>query len=791
MTSKRIFFGVIFLCLNAHVSGQTTLKTFVFQISDSLSNKKLEQVSVLIVNSQKKIITQGLSDRNGICALKVGNYVSYKAIVSFPAYTTDYLDLKNIFQDSIKISLSKKMHTLEEVTIVSKKARIEDLGDRIVYHAGQDASTGGDASELLRKIPLVSVDMNGRPSIKANSNIKILVNGRPVANSDPSLTLKMIPAAQVSKIEVITSPPAKYESEGTAGIINIITAKKIDLGASGMFNGGVGFKSNDLVGSLSFAKKKVTLSASTGNYWGYSKTDGFKNFNKSDNQAINNIYNETQTGDFKIDAHYHQLSTGIHFDEKNSLIIDLTHSDYGMHTAVNSQSELMNTINGTLIKQNTTYEPSSFNGISANYQHTFKDAKQELNVKITYGLNNNQPLYDFNQTDRTLLNANYLFQDHNYNRELNSQIDFQFPSVNHKHLFEVGANGIYRQMGSTSTASTSSATGDALFPTTIQFKYNQFIGSLFTSSTFKISNRFSARSGLRFEGVANMAETMSQNYANLFPNMGITFSPSSTQSLSFNFNYRIQRPSIQFLNPTTNQSDQIIAYSGNPILLPEYTQNYELSFGTYIDKNYLKTSIYQSITKNSIHSFIIPTKNTLISSYSNVGTQLVSGMNIWATINVSDHLSINTNLDLNYSTIHADSYALNNQGLNFKSSFNLAYQLNKSCSVQYLGFYSSAKIRLQGSEKSYTYSNISVKKDFQNKKYSLALEIDNPFRSSFEYEIKNDLQNEYRYNNVTQYYDRGIRIAFSYKFGNTINKPTVKKQDSDLKNMDNGRQGIN
>ena len=789
MKSIFLFLSFIFLCIPVVVFSQPLSKTSIFQISDSLSKHKLEKVSVLIMNNQKKIIAQGQTNAQGVYETQAGS-TNCKVVISFPEYATHYINLHAKPSDTIKIYLIKKIHDLNEVVIVSKKSHIEDLGDRLIYHVGKDITTGGDASELLRKIPLVSIDRNGKPTIKSNTNIKILVNGQAVAHSDPAMALKMIPADQINKVEVITSPSAKYEAAGTAGIINIITIKKSNSGTSGMFNGRHGYITSDLYASLAYTNKKITLSGSSGNYWGFAQTAGSTDVHQTKNLLNNKVYSNTESGNFKIAMHYHQLGAAINLDNKNSFIIDLTSSNYTMNTAVNSESQqfLINS-NQSFSKQNTTNAPSTSHSAVVNYQHLFNNSKKELNVKMAYAYHTNQPWYNFNQTDFTRIHSKYFLQDHNYTKEFNSQVDYQFPSINNNHLFEVGANTIYRQMGSNSMASNSLLIINSTSNT--KFDYQQLITSLFASGTFKISNQFNLRSGLRLENVANHTATVNQHYTNLFPNVGITFNPSSTQSLSFNFNTRIERPSIHFLNPTNNQSDQIVTYQGNPTLRPEYTQNYELSFSSYLNNNYLKTAIYQSITQNSIHSLIIPTNNVLMSEFNNVGIRYNSGISVFGTLNIADNISINTDIDLNYVTIKSDAFALRNEGLSFKTSLGLSYQLNKTFSIQYWGSYNSPKVTLQGTESSYSYSSIFVKKDFKNKLYSITFGVDNPFRQSLDYEVKNELSNGSKFSQVTSYYDRSIQVGFQYKFGKAINKPVAKKLDNDLKSIDNGRQTIN
>nr|HQU55769.1 carboxypeptidase regulatory-like domain-containing protein [Saprospiraceae bacterium] len=229
----------------------------VLQDSTAQTMVEFATVSVLKAGSDK-VVNGTVSEDGGVFKVIELALGKYDVQLSFIGYTTKTIKNIELTPDKPDVDLgtilmSSDQLMLDEVEVVGQAAIVENKVDRIVYNADKDPSTaGGDATDVLRKVPLLSVDMDGNVSLRGSSNLQILINGKPsgMFSSNVGDALRMIPSDQIKNVEVITTPGAKYDAEGTGGIINIITKKKTIDGFSGSLNGSLGNIQNN--GGLNF-----------------------------------------------------------------------------------------------------------------------------------------------------------------------------------------------------------------------------------------------------------------------------------------------------------------------------------------------------------------------------------------------------------------------------------------------------------------------------------------------------------------------------------------------------------
>jgi len=237
---------------------------------DSITGQAVPYATLVLKTANKT------RERDGVLSDDDGNFKfdsktgAYDIYISFLGYEDKKLDsvqltLKNPDKDLGKILMVPSDFVLDEVEITGERSLIENKPDKLVYNVEQDATVaGGDATDVLRKVPLLTVDLEGNVSLRGSNNVRILVNGKPsgMFANNVADALKMFPADQIKKVEVITSPSAKYDGEGSAGIINIITKKENIEGISGSINASIGNRQNSLTGSLNAGKGRFGLSSS-------------------------------------------------------------------------------------------------------------------------------------------------------------------------------------------------------------------------------------------------------------------------------------------------------------------------------------------------------------------------------------------------------------------------------------------------------------------------------------------------------------------------------------------------
>ncbi|MBK6824120.1 MAG: TonB-dependent receptor [Saprospiraceae bacterium] len=244
-------------------------------ILDSVTKQPVGYANVVLREAlEHKEVDGLLTQEDGVFKFKELKNAKYELIISFLGYHSRTIGVYKIHKDLTEYNLGKILLQpstlqLEEVTVTGQKELVENKIDRLVYNAERDiTSRGGNAADVLRKTPLLTVDLEGNVSLRGSSNITMLINGKPssIMASSVKDALKMIPADVIQKVEVITQPGAKYDAEGTAGIINIVTKSKKIQGVSGGFNASAGTRSSFLGSNLSIRTGKIGFN---GNFGGH------------------------------------------------------------------------------------------------------------------------------------------------------------------------------------------------------------------------------------------------------------------------------------------------------------------------------------------------------------------------------------------------------------------------------------------------------------------------------------------------------------------------------------------
>src|SRR6201996_5962629 len=402
---KRLLLLLIIFCsvfsAKAQLGGVGGGSSIVGKISgtlvDSISKQPLNYASVSVFRSTGKSPINGvLTDEKGnfkIEGLHPGAYKLRIAYVGYPdkfvdgVVTTDAKPDKNV--GVIRVAPSQK--ALKEVQITGTAALVENKIDKIVYNAEKDlTAAGGNASDVLQKVPLVSVDINGNVSIRGDQNVRVLINGKPSGATSASLSdvLKAIPADQIKSIEVITSPSAKYDAEGSAGIINIITKQKNVSGISGSVNGGVGTRQNNGNINLNYNQGRFHATANIGSFLSWPQTSTSDLEQQIHNDSINTTSSTKGTSRVSRHAIFSSVSAGYDFNAYNSISTTFRLMHFNFTTDGNS-----NTISAVPYSF-TSNGKNAFSNFDWNldYTHKFNENGHELDFSTQWsrgsGINN-------------------------------------------------------------------------------------------------------------------------------------------------------------------------------------------------------------------------------------------------------------------------------------------------------------------------------------------------------------------------------------------------------------------
>jgi len=391
------------LSAKAQFGGSTITGKISGTVIDSVTKKPVQYASVAIYLSSGKTPLNGmLTDANG--GFKIYNIHpgSYKVTITFvggyktktinPVVTSGSKPDANL--GNIKIRPDNG--DLGEVSITAKAPLIENHIDKIVYNAEKDiTNVGGNASDVLQKVPLVAVDINGNVSLRGDANVKVLINGKPSGAMSASLSdvLKTIPADQIKSIEVITSPSAKYDAEGSAGIINIITKQKNASGLSGSVSGGIGTRQNNGNFNLNYNKNRFSISANIGGNLTWPQTSITKFSQTITSDTSRNSLQSTRNSTIKRYGTISSLTAGYDINSYNSLTSTFRYNRGGFNQTGPSTTSSSSVIHGTTVDtsfaseyQNNTIQHNLFYGFdwSLDYTHKFRKEGEELDLSAQW-----------------------------------------------------------------------------------------------------------------------------------------------------------------------------------------------------------------------------------------------------------------------------------------------------------------------------------------------------------------------------------------------------------------------
>ncbi len=789
---------VPFFSVNAQFSLGTASKStvkgrIVAVILDSLTKKPIDYASVSLSNAKDgKSVNGAVTDTKGKAIIQNVSPDDYKLSIGFMGYKTKSITLKTTPEKPDYnvgvIYLSTVAGNLKEVEITGQKALIENKVDKLVYNAEQDVTNaGGDATDVMRKVPMLSVDINGNVQLRGSS-VKVLINGKPSGTMANSVAdaLKMIPAEQIKSVEVITSPSAKYDAEGSGGIINIITKKKTAEGVSGSVNTTVGTRSNNGAFNLNAKTGRLSMNGSLGLNQAYPQKSKVYNYNSATIDGITNI--TTQDGFSNWSRVGYNGSFGLDYDFNAYHNISTTAK---MNRFSNGGPGRSDIIRNGISSVNLRDMDMSFNNLDWNldYRKTSKKEGEEFSVSAQLSTGRNGS--DFSNIFSTEGIADVVVRGENTgkNNEYTVQSDYTYP-FSKTTILETGVKGIFRNIVSD-------------YDQQLQdFDYDQNVASAYGVMGFKLTKKVSVKAGLRAEytkinGLAGNSLNFDNDYFNLFPSLLISKTLKGMTTVKLSYNRRIQRPSLFYLNPFRNESDVYNPLEGNPKLAPELTDNIELGYSTFIKGSVINASVFYRNTANVIESAIQPIVENGVSknltTYLNVGTSKSYGFNIFGSYNPKPKWTLMSNLGLNtYEINNTDKGVNTGTFLNYTAFARSAYALPKGWTTEIWGVINSPKRTFQGKTEMMYFYGGTVKKEILKQKATIGLNVLNPFSRDLNIKTQNNTANSYQLTDI-HYPLRSFGLNFSYKFGkmNFNAQPKKKKgvNNDDLKKEDQ-QQGV-
>ncbi len=785
------------------------------RVADAVSKAPVDYASIAVfIMGNKKPVSGATTNNKGIFSVADLDTGSYRIVIDFIGYQPDTITAQITNKQALvrlgDVLLAKKAQTLEGVTVVAQKPLIENKIDKMVYNAEKDVTAqGGVATDLLKKIPQVSVDVDGNVELQGNANIRFLINGKPSTIFGNSLTeaLQSIPASQIKTIEVITSPGAKYDAEGTGGIINIILKDSRVRGINGNINLAAGSRLEN--GSLNLHARKGSFGLNA-----YASTNAqlssttIKNVNRSSIDTVQQTHsNLLQDGS----SRFHRLGVeaGLGFEweinKKNNLSASFGYDHFGNKSTGSSNQQLLteslsspgtNVSSVASIFQPVNRYQENSEDFSLDYKKTFNKEDQELTAQFTTGYEHNLQRFMQQQLNATgdTITSGLQSSNPGTNHETEMQIDYVQP-LGTRVKIETGAKAGLRDIQTVSDVLSyippntgyayDSSQSNALH-------YKRQVYSVYLSVGFPIGKWLEVKTGLRYErtetqaNFSKVADVAVPGYNTLAPSVLLAHHFGEKQTLKLSYTRRIQRPGYNVLNPFINALDPKNISRGNPNLQPELGDNAELGYSMSFDKgSSVNINLFYRGSRHDIQPYLIyyPSfavgdsvySNVSVNTFENIGTEHMFGVSLFGTLPVGDKFTLRSNVML------FDKYIINRfvsdaniNSFNYRINFNATYQASKTLVAEFFGNFNSPRNEVQGKYPSFTTYNFAFRKLLWNKKGSIGFTTTNPF-NKYVNQATEVTGQQFVLNSLRRVPFRSFGISFSYKFG----KLEFKKEEKE------------
>lgn len=812
---KLLYTVFLFVLTNSLSFAQTGRITGT--LTDSASRKPVSYATVALLGTDGKLLTGVATNDSGTFVLDKLALGTYKLSLSFIGYQTKVVDNVSLTQSAPTVNLGQVAmtigaNTLAEVTVTAVKPMVEDKGDRLVYNAEQDiANAGGTAIDVMRKVPMLTVDLDGNLKMRGSSNIKVLVNGKPSSIMARNLAeaLKQMPANTIKSVEVISSPGAKYDAEGSAGVINIITKKALK-GSNGSVNATAGNMNSSLGVKWGVKGEKLSLSLSANGYtyrnigWSESTRTAL---DPESHQPLSVLFTRSDRNNQGAGG-YGEMSLDYDPDSTNRINFsaNVWGGSYPMNSTLQNRLTVGNAVVQDFIRDVRFRNPYGNGEFNLGWTKTFNKpgssaAPAEFSLLTQYSRMPDNYFYDITQRNRGSETPTYLERSTNLSRnnEYTVQADYSLPFT-HKgshdtltYKLEAGAKAIERRIGS-EYAIDQSLTGnvaDYQFDPTrsSDFAYIQRVAAGYVSFRMESKKKWNLTSGLRYEhtGIDGDFITTKTQFTNQYGNLVPSLTLAKTwgkHTYKASYTQRISRPMVWYLNPYVNYSDPKNLQSGNPYLAPELTHATELAYSTFNDKGMsFNATAYWRQTNNSIEWLqTVDANGVALTRPQNIGRNASYGTNANLTLQPTKAFNISSGLDIQYIDLVSMATQQRNAGWVWSLNGNASYKLPKDLTLQANASYGSGWIALQGTFSGYYWYSLAAKKELMKKKADLTLAVNNPFSQGI-YQYGTQSAPTFTSDQRSFWVNRSFRLTFAYRFGQMSSggKQSKKVQNDDSK----------
>lgn len=759
-------------------------------------------------SSLKKLATR--EDGTFSIPLAAGKYVFtfYFIGLNTVEKLVEVLPTKDPFDMGV-IEMTENSVELQEISITAQAPLVKVEIDKLTYNAKNDPeSSTSNVLDLLRKVPLVTVDGEDEIQLKGSSNFKIYMNGKPsnMISSNPSQVLKSMPANSVKDIEVITDPGAKYDAEGIGGIINIVTDKRADDGYSGSV-GANGDTFGGYGGNAYLATKygKFGFTGNTG-YYDFRRPKSESSFYREETNPVNRL---------SLDGTNKGSGSGLHFsgalsyepDTLNLFNLSISHFG-GDFNSISSQKAVSEGVR-PYSYDTWSNSRSQYGGmnLSTDYQRNFKRKGEMLTVSYRYEYNPNDSEYEseYENVERTFYYPDgYKMKSANNagGNEHTGQVDYVNP-LNGKHSIETGLKYIFRDNSSIGDH-TFFDVEESVWKPDLNRKndldHQQDIVSGYAGYGYK-TGKVGMKVGLRAEHTqqdihfmnVNQDTTIHTSFFDLVPSATLSYQLGMTQTLRGGYNMRISRPGIRVLNPYVNDVDPNNISYGNHRLDAEHQHNFNINYGSFSQKFNINATLTYSFARNAVTNYSFIRNGVTHNTYDNIGRNSMVGTNLYLSWTPIQMIRAYLNGGVSYTDLQStQDNELRSSGFSGRGFGGVTFSFPNDIRAGLTGGIFTGRVQLQTKQSPFYHYNLNVTKSLLDKKLDVSLSVMSLFSKYREFSSTTTGEGFSQKNKMLNPM-RNINLSVTYRFGDL--KASMKKvqrtisNDDVMQNQDGNSQG--
>lgn len=784
------------------------------QVIDANSNKPVEYANIAVYNLQDSSLVNGsVSDAKGRFKVAQIGLGKYYVTANFIGYKQK--NLGNVHftpqnqQHTFKeVHLQKAANELDNIDVVADRNRVEYKIDKKVINVGQDiTASGGTAVDALENVPSVQVDIEGNVQLRGSGDFKVLVDGKPTA-LDGSDALQQLPVSSIKNIEIITNPSAKYDPEGTAGIINVVTKANKRRGLNGVINASAGLRdkySGDFLLNYRVGKVNIFGGADYRNDNYYMNGSSFRESDLStDSTDITAILEKDNTRRMRRKGYSVNAGFDYHISEQQTLSFTGKYGEWGFGWDQENQAHYFTRPQNTneeryYIAEDEFDITRNYINLTLNYSQKFDSKNHKLEVTAYFsdaGIGDKDSNAEFPTDDAFNRNTGmdpYRLKSSEEGKRMHSRLKIDYTRPLSKGKLEAGYQGKLHNKNEDYTLNVfASDANDWNTLSTSDIDMYRHTQALYATYSAKFG-KLGVMAGLRGEYTDRLLKQQTQNEeyrvhrTDLFPSGHISYKLPAKQQLQLSYSRRLNRPRGWYLDPLEQYQDRYNIRIGNPDLQPEFTDSYELSYQKRFGMSFISLEGFHKVKHNLITRLRdLRNDGVMIHTFGNVNNDYSSGLELMVNAELFKWWRLNASVSGYKYRIEGNisDQDVSRTSNNWDGRLNNTFKLPTNTRIQLMGFYRGPSVTAQGTRESMFFTSFAVKQQFLDRAASLTLQVRDPFGTM---QHKRTAEgNNYVMENTFNRESPMVSLNFSYRINNYKKKRSKRGEGESFEGMGGG-----